>query len=157
MWLVKLETFILIITLKINTMQYVDINYGRLHDNRAEFTKYLKKSKTLVLLHCKEKNVAKIVLHQEKKQHTVSHIFLADGFIMGDNCRHAKNIDRDIVKRILTPKVDFGFQVWKDAKTHDGLRAVNMHSDVILLHVGDLEMYFDVCTGLDNSARFIHY
>lgn len=141
---------------------HIDIKHGQLKQCRNQFTKELRKAHSLVLFHCKDKNVAQIKLIEKvnpytNREYTIDHYFEADGFIKGDDCRHCKNIDRDIIKKLLTPKADFCFQVWKDAKTNDCLKSANLHSDMILLHIGEQELYFDVQTTPDNTARLTRY
>lgn len=143
-------------------MQGIEMDHGQIKDCRVEFSKELKKADNLVLFHCKDENIARIKLIERvnkysKQEYTIDHYFEAEGFISGDNCRHCKNIDRDIIKKLLTPKADFVFQVYKDCKTSNLLTDASLHGDAILLHVGDYELYFDTQTSLDNSARMTNY
>lgn len=138
-------------------MQTVVINHGHIKNCPTQFSKELKKSKTLVLFYCKEKSIAQIKLIEEKKQYKIDHFFDADGLIKGDDCRYSQNIDRHIIKKLVTPKAEFSFQVWADGYSSNVTKDANLHSDIILLHVGDYEMLFSAQTCLDNSARMTNY
>jgi hypothetical protein len=138
-------------------MQTVEINHGDLKSCRNQFSKELKKSKSLVLFFCPSKKVAQIKLIEDKGLYTIDHYFEAEGFIKGNNCRHVEDIDRHIIKKLITPKADFCFQVWADGKSNQYTKESDLHSDMILLRVGDYELMFSSQTCKNNSARMTNY
>ncbi len=143
-------------------MQNIEITYGHIKDEKKEFITALKKSNSLVLFHCKDEGISRIKLIEEKNpysknSYSIDHYFEADKIIRGDNCRHIVDISRHIIKKLITPKIDFDFLVYKDAKTNELCKNNGLHADAIYLNVGTFELLFDVSVNLDNSARIINY